>query len=109
MAQSGVVQSTFTPSTTTENRFLPQYLVAGFAPTLAGVQGTLTATGTGTSTIHVTSLSISTTLLRVGMTVTDASGHIPAGATIGTIVSGTAFDLSVATTSTLGGGDTLTF
>src|SRR5271170_7562522 len=82
MAQSGVVQSTFTPSTTTENRFLPQYLVAGFAPTLAGVQGTLTATGTAATTVNVTALSISTTLIRIGMTVSDASGHIPAGATI---------------------------
>src|SRR5271168_3906151 len=70
MAQSGVVQSTFSPSTTTENRFLLQYLVAGFAPSLAGVQGTLTATGTAATTVNVTALSISTTLIRIGMTVT---------------------------------------
>ncbi len=32
---SGTSQSAFSPSTTTENRFVPQYLSAGFAPTLA--------------------------------------------------------------------------
>jgi hypothetical protein len=96
MAQSGVVQSAFTPSTTTENRFLPQYLVAGFAPTLSGVQGTLTATGTCSTTTAVTSLSISTTSLRVGMTVTGT--NIPAGATIAAIVSASAFTLSTAST-----------
>ena len=96
MAQSGVSQSTFSPSTTTENRFLPQYLAAGFAPTLAGVQGTLTATGTCSTTTAVTSLSISTTSLRIGMTVTGT--NIPAGATIVAIVSATAFTLSVAST-----------
>jgi hypothetical protein len=96
MAQSGVVQSTFSPSTTTENRFLPQYLAAGFAPTLAGAQGTLTATGTCSTTTAVTALSISTTLLRIGMTVTGS--NIPAGVTIVAIVSGTAFTLSTAST-----------
>src|SRR5271170_6229693 len=96
MAQSGVVQSTFTPSTTTENRFLPQYLVAGFAPTLAGVQGTLTATGTCSTTTAVTALSISTTLLRIGMTVTGS--NIPVGATVVAIVSASAFTLSIAST-----------
>ena len=45
-ALSGAAQSTFSPSTTAEHGFVPQYLVAGFAPSLAGVQGTLTATGT---------------------------------------------------------------
>lgn len=94
MAQSGVVQSAFSPSTTTENCFLPQYLSAGFAPSLAGVQGSLTATGTCSSTTAVTSLSISTTLLRVGMTVTGS--NIPAGATVAAIVSASAFTLSVA-------------
>jgi len=96
MAQSGVSQSTFSPSTTTENRFLPQYLAAGFAPSLAGVQGTLTATGTCSSTTAVTGLSISTTLLRIGMTVTGT--NIPANTTIVAIVSGTAFTLSQAST-----------
>ena len=97
MAQSGVVQSTFTPSTTTENRFLPQYLVAGFAPTLAGVQGTLTATGT-CSTHHPRHRPFHhrPRSLRVGMTVTGT--NIPANTTIVTIVSCTAFDLSAAST-----------
>jgi hypothetical protein len=96
MAQSGVVQSTFSPSTTTENRFLPQYLVAGFAPSLAGVQGTLTATGTCSTTTAVTALSISTTLLRIGMTVTGS--NIPVGAIVVAIVSASAFTLSIAST-----------
>jgi len=96
MAQSGVSQSAFTPSTTTENRFLPQYLSAGFAPSLAGAQGTLTATGTCSSTTAVTGLSISTTLLRIGMTVTGS--NIPAGATVAAIVSSSAFTLSTAST-----------
>ena len=96
MAQSGVTQSMFSPSTTTENRFLPQYLAAGFAPSLAGVQGTLTATGTCSTTTAVTGLSISTTLLRIGMTVTGS--NIPVGATVAAIVSASAFTLSVAST-----------
>jgi hypothetical protein len=96
MAQSGVPQSTFSPSTTTENRFLPQYLSAGFAPSLAGVQGTLTGTGTCSTTTAVTGLSISTTLLRVGMTVTGS--NIPVGATVAAIVSASAFTLSIAST-----------
>jgi hypothetical protein len=99
-ALSGAAQSSFSPSTTAENRFVPQYLVAGFAPTLAGLQGTLTATGTAASTIHVTGLSISTTLLRVGMGVTGTS--VPVGATIVKIVSASAYDLSIATTGAIG-------
>lgn len=95
-ALSGVSQSTFTPSTTSENRFVPQYLAAKFALDYAGLQGTKTATGTCSTTVHVTSLSISTSTLRVGMTVTGS--NIPAGATIAAIVSDTAFDLSVAST-----------
>jgi len=100
MALSGTVQSAFSPSTTSENRFVPQYLVAGFAPSLAGLQGTLTCTGTAASTVHVTSISISTTLLRVGMTVTGT--NIPANTTIAKIVSATAYDLSQATTGNIG-------
>jgi hypothetical protein len=95
-AQSGVVQSTFSPSTTTENRFLPQYLAANFAPSLAGLQGTLTATGTASSTTALTGLSISTTLLRVGMTVSGT--NVAAGTTISAIVSSSAVTLSTATT-----------
>lgn len=96
MALSGVSQSTFTPSTTTENRLLPQQLIAKFALDKAGVEGTKTATGTCSTTTHVTSLSISTSTLRVGMTVTGT--NIPAGTTIAAIVSDTAFDLSAAST-----------
>ncbi|HEX3861300.1 MAG TPA: phage tail tube protein [Stellaceae bacterium] len=94
MAQSGASQSTFTPSTTTENRFVPQHLAAKFALDYGGLQGTKTATGTCSTSAHVTSLSISTSTLRVGMTVTGS--NIPVGATIAAIVSASAFDLSVA-------------
>jgi hypothetical protein len=97
-AQKGVAQSAFTPSLVSENRFIPQYMTFSSAPTLAGVNGTLTGTGTCSSTIHITSLSISTTLLKVGMTVTGS--NIPVGATIVTIVSASAVDLSIASTGT---------
>ena len=103
-ALSGAAQSTFTPSTTTENRFVPQYLAASFALDYAGLQGTKTATGTAATTVHVTALSISTATLRVGMTVTGS--NIPVGAKIATIVSTSAFDLTVATT---GAASTMTF
>jgi hypothetical protein len=99
-ALKGVTQSAFSPSIAAENRFLPQYMAFSSAPTTAGVNGTLTATGTAASTIHVTALSISTALLNVGMTVT--ATNLPAGATITKIVSATAFDLSVATTGAIG-------
>ena len=45
-AQSGVSQSTFSPSTTAENRFVPQYLTAKFAgaySTITGGGGTAVA------------------------------------------------------------------
>lgn len=101
MAQSGASQSNFTPSTTTENRFLPQYLAAKFALNYAGLQGTLTATGTASSTVHVTSCSINPqTNLKVGMGVSGT--NIPTGATVAKIVSATAYDLSVATTGAIG-------
>ncbi len=103
-AQKGVSQSTFTPSILSENRFLPQYMTFSYAPTTAGVNGTLTATGTAATTIHVTALSINTNLLNVGMRVT--ATNLPAGATIAKIVSASAFDLSVATTGAIG---TMTF
>lgn len=103
-ALKGVSQSSFTPSLLSENRFIPQYMTFSYAPTSAGVNGTLTATGTGTSTIHITALSINTNLLNVGMRVTGT--NVPAGATIAKIVSSTAFDLSAATTGAPG---TLTF
>jgi tail tube protein len=96
MGQTGTTESAYTPSNTTENRFVPQYLNLNFAPTVAGVEGTLTATGTCSTTTAVTGLSISTTLLRIGMTVTGT--NIPAGATIVAIVSASAFTLSVAST-----------
>jgi hypothetical protein len=95
-SQKGVAQSAFTPSITAENRFIPQYMTFATAPTLAGANGTLTATGTCSSTTAVTALSISTTLLRVGMTVTGT--NIPANTTIAAIVSSTAFTLSQAST-----------
>lgn len=103
-ALKGVSQSTFSPSILSENRFLPQYMAFSYAPTTAGVNGTLTATGTASSTIHVTGLSINTNLLNVGMRV--SATNLPAGATIAAIVSSTAFDLSVATTGAIG---TMTF
>jgi hypothetical protein len=103
-AMKGVSQSSFSPSILAENRFLPQYMAFSYAPTTAGVNGTLTATGTASSTIHVTALSINTNLLNVGMRVT--ATNLPAGATIVKIVSSTAFDLSVATTGAIG---TMTF
>jgi len=102
-AKKGVSQAA-SPSMVAENRFLPQYMTFSYAPTTAGVNGTLTATGSGTSTIHITSLSINTNLLNVGMRVTGT--NVPVGATIATIVSSTAFDLSAATTGAPG---TLTF
>jgi hypothetical protein len=100
-AQSGVPQSAFTPSTTAENRFLPQYLAASFAPTYTGLTGALTATGTAASTVHVTGCSINPlTQLRVGMGVSGT--NIPTGATVAKLVSSTAYDLSVATTGAIG-------
>lgn len=66
--------------------------------------GSLNATGTAATTIHVTSLSINTNKLKVGMTVNGT--NIPAGATVAKIVSSTAFDLSIASTGSIG---TLTF
>jgi len=66
--------------------------------------GSLTATGTASSTIHVTSLSINTNQIKVGMTVNGT--NVPAGATVAKIVSSTAFDLSAASTGSIG---TLTF
>jgi len=95
-AQKGVSQSTFSPSITAENRFIPQYMTFVTAPTLAGANGTLTATGTASSTTALTGLSISTTLLRVGMTVTGT--NVAAGTTITAIVSASAVTLSTATT-----------
>jgi hypothetical protein len=103
-ALKGAVKSTFTPSIAAENRFLPQYMTFKYAPTTAGVNGTLTATGTAATTVHVTGLSINTNLLNVGMPVSGT--NVPAGATVATIVSASAFDLSVASTGAIG---TLTF
>jgi hypothetical protein len=101
---SGAAQSTFSPATIAENRFVPQYLAAKFALDYAGLQGTKTATGTCSTSIHVTGLSISTASLRVGMTV--AGTNIPAGAKIASIISASAFDLTVAST---GSATTYTF
>ena len=95
-ALKGVAQSTFSPSIVNENRFLPQYMTFASAPSVAGANGTLTATGTCSSTTAVTSLSINTNLLKIGMTVTGT--NIPAGTTVAAIVSSTAFTLSAAST-----------
>jgi hypothetical protein len=98
---SGASQSTFTPSTTSENRFVPQYLAAKFALNYGGLQGTLTATGTAASTTHVTGCSINPqTNLKIGMGVSGT--NVPAGATVAAIVSATAYDLSAATTGAIG-------
>lgn len=99
-ALKGVSQSSFSPSIAAENRFLPQYMAFSNAPSSAGVLGTLTCTGTASSTVHVTSTSINTNLLQVGMGVTGT--NIPAGATVAKIVSSTAYDLSAATTGAIG-------
>lgn len=100
-ALSGAAQSAFSPSTTTENRFVPQYLAAKFALNSAGLAGTLTATGTAATSVHVTACSINPqTNLKVGMGVTGT--NIPANTTIAKIVSATAYDLSVATTGAIG-------
>lgn len=104
LAQQGVTHAAYSPATTSENRFVPQYLTFKVAPSLAGVNGTLTGTGTAATTIHVTALSINTNLLRIGMTVTGT--NVPANTTIAAIVSATAFDLSAATTGAVG---TMTF
>ena len=103
-ALKGVAQSTFTPSIASENRFLPQYMAFSMAPTTAGLSKVFAATGTAASTVHVTGLSISTSLLQVGMTVVGT--NIPAGTTVASIVSATAFDLSQAST---GAASDLTF
>ena len=101
---SGAAQSTFTPATTSENRFVPQHLTAYFAGQYAGIEPVFSATGTASSTIHVTALSIPTDRIKVGMTVVGT--NVPAGTTVASIVSGTAFDLSQATT---GAGSDFTF
>ena len=95
-SQKGAAQSTFSPSILSENRFIPQYMTFATAPTLAGANGTLTATGSASTTTALTSLSISTTLLRVGMTVTGT--NVAANTTITAIVSSSAVTLSTATT-----------
>jgi hypothetical protein len=100
-ALSGASQSTFTPATTTENRFVAQHLTAKFALNSAGLAGTLTATGTAASTVHVTACSINPqTNLKVGMGVSGT--NIPVGATVAKIVSSTAYDLSAASTGAIG-------
>lgn len=38
-AKTGATHASFTPSTTTENRFLPQYLTATFAANISGLSG----------------------------------------------------------------------
>lgn len=100
MALTGAAQSAFTPSTTSENRFLPQYMSAQFSPQIAGLVKAQTATGTAATTIHVTALSISTDLLAVGMYVIGT--NITNGTTIASMVSNTAFDLSGASTGNAG-------
>lgn len=99
-AQKGVSQSSFSPSITAENRFLPQYMAFNLAPTTSGLLKPYTCTGTASSSVHVTALSISTDLLQVGMTVSGT--NIPSGTTISAIVSNTAFDMSQASTGAAG-------
>jgi hypothetical protein len=100
-ALTGVAQSTFTPATTADNRFVCQFATVKFALNSAGLAGTLTATGTAASTVHVTACSINPqTNLKVGMGVTGT--NIPANTTIAKIVSATAYDLSQATTGAIG-------
>jgi len=104
-ALAGASHADYTPSTTSENRFLPQHLLAKFALNYSGLQGTLTATGTAATTANVTALSINAlTNLKVGMGVSGT--NVPAGATVAAIVSATAFTLSAATTGAVG---TMTF
>lgn len=98
--------SDYTPAftETNDNYFRPQDVTMKIAPSVAGVQGTLTATGTAATTVNVTALSISTTLIMVGMGVTGT--NVPAGATVAAIVGANAFTLSAATTGAMG---TITF
>jgi hypothetical protein len=95
-ALKGASQSTFTPSIAAENRFLPQYMTFASAPSVAGANGTLTATGTASTTTALTGLSISTNLLKIGMTVSGT--NVATGTTITAIVSASAVTLSTATT-----------
>jgi len=96
MAQSGASQSAFTPSTTSENRFVPQYLSAGFSPQVAGLLTAQNGTGTASTTTAVTALTISTDLLSVGMYVVGTS--ITSGTTVSAIGTQSAFTLSGAST-----------
>jgi hypothetical protein len=105
VSQSGVSQSSFTPSTTTENRFVPQYLAAKFALNYAGLQGTYTVTGTTDgATAAITAVS-NTALLKVGMTVSGTG--IPANSVIVSVDSSTQFTINKNTTAS-GSAVTLT-
>jgi hypothetical protein len=95
-ALSGVAQSAFSPAITSENRFIAQYITAGFSPQVAGMLTAQEGTGTAASTIHVTAASFSTDLISVGEYVVGT--NITSGTTVATIVSNTAFDLSGAST-----------
>lgn len=65
---------------------------------------------TTNASLNVTSASADFTSLDVGRTVTDSAGHIPAGATIATVVSATEITLSAGHAATANGtADTLTF
>jgi hypothetical protein len=100
-ALTGAAQSSFTPATTAENRFVCRYAAAKLALNNAGMFGTLTATGTAATTTHVTGVSINVYQnLKVGMGVSGT--NIPAGAKIAALVSATAYDLTVATTGAIG-------
>jgi hypothetical protein len=104
LAQSGVSQSAFTPSTTTENRFVPQYLAAKFALNYTGLQGTYTVTGTTDGTTAVITSVSSTANIKVGMSITGTG--IPANATVLSTTSNT-ITISANTTAS-GSGVTLT-
>lgn len=103
--QVGTAESAYTPSTTTENHFVPQYLTFNIAGTYPGVRNQVySGTGTAASTTAVTALSFDARLLEVGMTVLGT--NIPGGTTISAIVSATALTLSQAST---GNASDLTF
>jgi hypothetical protein len=95
-ALSGVAQSAFTPSTTSENRFVAQYISAGFSPQVAGLLTAQEGTATAASTVNMTALSFSTDLLSVGMYVVGT--NITSGTTVSAIVSNSALTLSGAST-----------
>ena len=101
LAQSGVSQSAFSPSTTTENRFLPQYLAAGFAPTYTGVTGALHR-HRHCILNHSRHFHVYKSFDAIARRYDCLGTSVPVGATVAKLVSSTAYDLSVATTGNIG-------